>query len=65
MNSSDLTDSSLCRKAEQLFRHLLLRDRVRVASRVKAAASLERSELEKFCAYLEKLLKRSTVLDKT
>ena len=55
MNSSDLTDSSLCRKAEQLFRQLLLRDRVRVAARMKAVPSLDRPALEKFCAYLENL----------
>ena len=55
MNSSDTTDSSLCRKAEHLFRQLLLRDRARVAARLKTAGTLARPEQEKFCAYLENL----------
>ncbi|MBQ6597287.1 MAG: ATP-dependent RNA helicase HrpA, partial [Lentisphaeria bacterium] len=55
MNSSDTTDSSLCRKAEQLFRQLLLRDRARVAARLKTAGALARPEQEKLCAYLENL----------
>ena len=55
MNGSDTSDISLRRKADELFRQLLLRDRAKIAARLKNAGSLDRSGWENLCRQLENL----------